>query len=149
MIFVSRKTDQRLYLHDLHDEENSDDFDSEDWDEKIGPTVRYEQEEDARQRYLEADGAYTADWSAISRDYRESRTFLCENCSASFVDHKHLLHVHHIDFDRANNHTSNLIALCVLCHADRHGHMQDSISEADRRTIIQLRKAAWAPQRTK
>jgi hypothetical protein len=139
---MPREIDRYFYLHDLQDEENPDDFDSEDWEEKIGPTIRDEQEAEAHQRYLEAQGDYTADWWDISLSYRESRKFLCENCSANFVDHKRLLHVHHMDHDRANNHLSNLMALCVLCHADCHPHMQASISENDRLTIIGLRNAA-------
>lgn len=144
---MSPKFGRRSFDHGLHDEENLDDFDSEDWDEKTN--LGDDDGREAHQRYLEAQGDYTADWWDISLSYRESRNFQCENCSASFVDHKHLLHVHHMDHDKANNHSSNLIALCLLCHVDRHSHLQGMVTDCDRQTIIQLRQAAWAPKPSK
>jgi hypothetical protein len=39
----------------------------------------------------------------------------CEHCQ--YNERKELLDVHHIDSDRNNNEPSNLMVLCVMCHA--------------------------------
>ena len=122
------------------DDESPDDFDGVDWAEKLlGPSVG-----DQIEKYyenLERDGGYTKDWEFVSWEYRSSRDFECELCSVSLVNHKNLLHVHHRDEDKGNNDPSNLLALCVLCHAQHHAHMTEGIAERDRNFILALRRA--------
>jgi 5-methylcytosine-specific restriction endonuclease McrA len=38
-----------------------------------------------------------------------------------------LLHVHHIDYNKDNINTDNLITLCKYCHGKMHGNSEDRI----------------------
>jgi hypothetical protein len=69
------------------------------------------------------ESPYTRDWSSVSRKYKESRSWRCEECYVNLSDkrHRRLLHVHHRDNDPKNNSSWNLIALCVICHSERPG----------------------------
>lgn len=132
-----------VVISDIDYEENLDDFDSRDWLEKSGPRLA-----DQLDRFWEEEdrgGGYTEDWAEIFFDYRSSKNFECESCFASLKDHKHLLHVHQIDENKANNALENLMALCVLCHAEYHAHMWKDISEFDRNIILELRREPFAP----
>ena len=68
---------------------------------------------------------YTLNWDNISRRYRESTNWRCEKCQVSLSDKREYLHVHHIDGNKNNNHSENLRALCIACHADLpyHSHL--------------------------
>ena len=68
---------------------------------------------------------YTINWENISRRYRESTNWRCEKCQVSLSDKREYLHVHHIDGNKNNNHSENLRALCIACHADLpyHSHL--------------------------
>ncbi len=68
---------------------------------------------------------YTVNWENISRGYRESANWRCEQCQVSLRDKREYLHVHHIDGNKNNNIRENLQALCVACHASRpyHDHL--------------------------
>lgn len=63
---------------------------------------------------------YPADWSSISWDYRRRRGWKCESCGGSFKCHKKLLHTHHKNMQKGDNRKSNLEALCINCHRQRH-----------------------------
>lgn len=69
------------------------------------------------------ESPYTRDWSSVSRKYKESRSWRCEECYVNLYEkrHRRLLHVHHRDNDPKNNSSWNLIALCVICHSERPG----------------------------
>lgn len=60
---------------------------------------------------------YVIMWRQISEAVRERIGFKCEQCSINLNDEKYYLEVHHKDYNKKNNDISNLIALCVLCHA--------------------------------
>lgn len=66
---------------------------------------------------------YTSDWPSVSRRYKESRGWTCEECSLSLrkPGDQHLLHVHHKNRDSLDNRESNLVALCVQCHSKQPG----------------------------
>lgn len=126
-------------------EENPDDFDGVDCMERMGPSLA-----DQLDKYfdeVDRDGRYVSEWQFISHTYRTSHDFECENCSVSLVASPYLLHVHHRDHDKGNNEPENLIALCLLCHADLHPHMQADISETHRALIVDLRRQPCRPQK--
>lgn len=70
------------------------------------------------------ESRYTPDWSSVSRNYKKSRNWSCEDCGVycgGHDTHKTLLHVHHLDLDPQNNSAWNLVALCVQCHGSMEG----------------------------
>jgi hypothetical protein len=73
---------------------------------------------------------YTPDWEDVSRRYRGYVNWICEDCGRNLENFKSLLHVHHKNGVRTNNNWDNLLALCVLCHANRpdHEHLRKSQS---------------------
>jgi hypothetical protein len=63
---------------------------------------------------------YSSKFKGISTaNYRKivlsERMCVCEACGQR--DHDKLLDIHHLDENRANNNSENLILLCVRCHA--------------------------------
>lgn len=68
---------------------------------------------------------YTVNWENISRGYRESANWRCEQCHVSLRDKREYLHVHHKDGNKNNNIRENLQALCIACHANLpyHDHL--------------------------
>lgn len=65
---------------------------------------------------------YPHNWDSISRNYRRSVKFICEDCGIDKSLDSAKLHCHHIDGDKSNNRNSNLKALCVSCHSKQPGH---------------------------
>lgn len=89
---------------------------------------------------LEESATYSDDWRAISDSYRESVSFRCESCSVDLSEHRNLLHTHHISGNKRENHSSNLMALCLDCHRKqpKHGYMR--VTHEQMVAINQLRK---------
>lgn len=69
---------------------------------------------------------YPDNWNQISADIRWACHWQCQKCNLNLISNKKYLHVHHKDHIRANNSPSNLVALCIECHANEesHGHMK-------------------------
>ncbi len=44
--------------------------------------------------------------------------YKCRECNKTQLECGHVLHVHHIDYDKKNNNPNNLISLCQWCHAE-------------------------------
>jgi|ERR1017187_6217221 hypothetical protein len=108
------------------DDENPDDFDGVEWAARLlGPDFSDQLAEESEK--IEREEMYTKDWEYVSYQFRESKAFICESCGVDLSKHKGLLHVHHMDQNRENNDPRNLIALCVLCHCERHFHMTADI----------------------
>lgn len=68
---------------------------------------------------------YTNEWKNISERYRIKRNWTCEICGVNLQDKHNLLHTHHKNGVKSDNSTSNLIALCAICHGKQpyHTHM--------------------------
>lgn len=67
---------------------------------------------------------YCLNWQTLSRIYKQEQNYTCENCGISpkWLNGKgRFIHVHHEDWDKSNNHESNLKCLCVLCHFNKDG----------------------------
>jgi hypothetical protein len=71
---------------------------------------------------------YTADFENISKAYRESVHWRCEGVGCGRVlaqpQLRQYLHTHHRNGTKYDNNWSNLMALCIQCHAERPGHAQ-------------------------
>jgi hypothetical protein len=81
---------------------------------------------------------YTKDWDHVSKQYRKSINYRCEVCRLDLSNSHKLLQVHHKDSLKGNNNINNLQALCMLCHAKKHGHMH--VLPKDKNKIEILRK---------
>ena len=68
---------------------------------------------------------YTPDWPSISSKVRSELNYTCEQCGVDLQHESKLLHVHHINGNKANNERKNLRALCADCHKKQphHGHL--------------------------
>ncbi len=72
---------------------------------------------------------YTHDWYTISETIKEERGYKCDALSCRTVllgKDKRYLHVHHKNGMKNDNSKSNLIVLCIRCHAEEpyHSHMK-------------------------
>lgn len=83
---------------------------------------------------------YTEDWEKISKDFRKSKDYVCENCKVSFKKHRNLLHTHHKDRIKTNNRDINLKALCKDCHSKEPNHSHIVITNEELNIIYNLRK---------
>lgn len=63
---------------------------------------------------------YGANWRSISKAYRETVGWKCQECGENMVNNKRDLEVHHKDRNKFNVNTKNLIALCHTCHEREH-----------------------------
>ncbi|NIC38357.1 HNH endonuclease [Halomonas desiderata] len=92
-----------------------------------------------RRRMGEEEG-YARDWSEVSRDYRQSKGYVCEQCKVSLAEYPRLLHVHHINGVKNDNRLENLKALCADCHSKEAFHQGMYVSHTDRQAISRLRR---------
>ena len=71
-------------------------------------------------KFTEYNAEYTKDWETISREYRESHNFTCEECGITIEDpfDRQFIQVHHINGDKTDNSPNNLKCLCIHCHAN-------------------------------
>lgn len=67
-----------------------------------------------------ANWSYSHDWQSLSRRIKNRDNWTCQLCGEPKPRQRCLLHVHHIDGDKTNNHPCNLITLCPSCHHPLH-----------------------------
>jgi len=87
-------------------------------------------------------GGYPSNWNKISRRYRESKDWKCEDCFINCSNDTDLLDAHHVDGNGHNINNDNLKALCKLCHAQQYGHnhYKSKITANQRNRISKLRQ---------
>jgi len=60
---------------------------------------------------------YTPDFnSVLKKQIRQRDNFICQECGKPENELKRKLSVHHIDYNKKNSKSLNLISLCILCH---------------------------------
>lgn len=70
----------------------------------------------------ESELPYSGVWRIQDKENIRIRdNYECQLCSIKQTDSYQKLHVHHIDFNKANHSEENLIALCKPCHMRIHG----------------------------
>ena len=84
---------------------------------------------------------YTKDWDSISKKIREKFKYQCQQCSLDLIQHKRLLHVHHINGVKSGNSSSNLTPLCCDCHRKQANHQHMFVKHEETKIISQLRNA--------
>lgn len=147
----------------LIDEQNPDDWDGQDWAEKLGnPGAVFGREMSSQQlpeniqdlnrringepesvdTAISSVGEYSDDWNYVGARIRKHAGFCCRICRINLGEKKYLLQIHHNDRDKKNNDDTNLQALCALCHAslDGHTHLLLKISTDDVAFIKMLQK---------
>ena len=139
----------------LHDEWAPEDWDGTDWAAESDPDADHfanrigqgvPQDKDVTfsgensTGGVIGDNGYLEQWPSIASGIRQRDGHVCQRCGINLTGKGRLLHVHHLDGDRLNNDSSNLISLCVICHSDRdrHRHLVDSISTEDLEYLKQL-----------
>lgn len=83
---------------------------------------------------------YTQDWAEISANVRRRCKFTCEACTVSLTEHRHLLHVHHVNGVKQDNSSVNLRPLCADCHRKQPLHEHMFISTQNMQTLNRLRR---------
>ena len=57
----------------------------------------------------------------LKEEIRKRDNYTCRMCGTIEKELNTKLHVHHIDYDKQNNATENLISLCISCHMKTNG----------------------------
>jgi hypothetical protein len=72
---------------------------------------------------------YSNNWQKISEYQKQKVNYTCQKCF-KFLGNNLIqyLHTHHINANRGDNRESNLIVLCIKCHAEEfnHGHIRET-----------------------
>lgn len=89
--------------------------------------------------FATAHGNYTSDWREISTKARVSANYQCQDCGISLSEHRHILHVHHINGVKNDNSPSNLKVLCADCHRKQPMHDHIHVNREDMEIISRLR----------
>ena len=81
----------------------------------------------------------------LKEEVRRRDNHKCQLCGAPQAECEKTLHVHHIDYDKANNDPVNLITLCSSCHprtsgANRKHWMAMFQVAAIQRSIVELER---------
>lgn len=103
-------------------------------------------EEEVEEEVHEVDiFGYTRDWDNISKEYRESHHYTCEECGLQIDDlfDRQYIHVHHIDANKLNNKESNLKCLCLRCHSNVDEIHQKNLTTGANRIIWEAFNAAY------
>jgi hypothetical protein len=75
---------------------------------------------------------YSPQFFRIAKALKQKRGYRCEQteCGIDLSDRENqrFLHAHHIDADKSDSHPSNIMLLCIRCHAleFQHAHVKDN-----------------------
>ncbi|MDD2609907.1 MAG: hypothetical protein PHX60_09485 [Giesbergeria sp.] len=94
----------------------------------------------SRTHVTRGESVYSTNWSKISEKLRSANDWTCSECSVNMLNHKNLLHVHHINGNKGDNFYSNLKVLCKACHRLQPLHDSLHITSLEMQTINQLRR---------
>ena len=65
---------------------------------------------------------YHDNWNEMSKAYKDSKDWTCEDCGKNCKKIWESMHTHHIDHNKWNNSWTNYRALCIRCHQKYHDH---------------------------
>lgn len=84
-----------------------------------------------RTRVEAGQSTYAPNWSSISSALRTKAKWKCSECRVDLSEHRHLLHVHHVDGNKNHNYEINLRVLCKACHRLQplHDHLYIPLDE--------------------
>ncbi len=72
---------------------------------------------------------YGIEWSEeLKEKIRERDSYRCQECFRHQSEFKEKLSIHHINFNKRNNHPSNLISLCRTCHLQTNWGKRDWVT---------------------
>ena len=107
-------------------------------------------EENDQYRCTQTDeNGYTLNFSQISKCYRETKNYTCEKCGYKPNDSSfyHYMHTHHIKGnEKTNNKRSNLLCLCIQCHASVDEYHTKMFSSPDKTILLKQFIACKASQ---
>ena len=58
----------------------------------------------------------------MTRAYRASKGWCCEECGVDLSEYQEFLHTHHVNGIKYDVRPDNLKALCILCHSKQPNH---------------------------
>jgi hypothetical protein len=111
--------------------------------DKINDTEEFHNLLDLNDKKIESDEEDTEtdiykrplNWRAISKAYRFTQNYTCEDCGFGGNDlennfDKRYIHTHHIDsYDLLNTHRDNLKSVCILCHYHQDDYHQSNFEK--------------------
>ena len=81
-------------------------------------------------------------WKEYSYWYREQKGWQCEVCKLLLIDHRHLLHTHHV-WGTKHNDPKDLMALCIGCHSEQPGYHRELKNTNDYQHFISRYGKKW------
>ena len=74
---------------------------------------------------------YSQNQGRISKIYRRSKNYTCEECGVCLEKRPWLIDTHHVSGVKSNNNPDNLQCLCKICHGKVHAHYPIKLGDKD------------------
>lgn len=138
-------------MHRLPDDYNPDDMDGADFAAQSDPDsyLSHQQGEDSPEDVTLLPGSasgYTPDWPQLTRERKIAAGYRCSKCSLLVLERwEYLLHTHHMNGDKSDNHLGNLMVVCVDCHDKLHRFVSSPVPTKDRLYLDSLRQQQGLP----